>query len=122
MCLNEGKKAAVIFEHLHKVIGEADFVCGHNIGFDMKIVNAEFHRLSLAPFVEDKKKMLLCTMMSARSYGKKGKWPKLGELHMALFGKPFEDAHRAGPDIAATEHCFDEMVKRGDIKIPEETK
>lgn len=118
MCREQGKKPAVIFEHLHRVIAEADFICGHNISFDMKIVNAEFHRLDLLPFFEERAKQTLCTMQKGRGYSKGGKWPKLEELFMALFGKPFEGAHRAWSDIAATERCFYEMVKRKDIIIP----
>jgi DNA polymerase III epsilon subunit-like protein len=106
-----------IFPEIHKRLLEANFMVGHNIGFDLKIMNAEFHRLGL-PIVETKDKAL-CTMMSGRRYTPTGKWPKLEELYMALFGKPFEGAHRASVDISATEQCFNAMIESGDIKIPE---
>lgn len=113
MAMEKGADGSVIFPQIHEHILIADFVVGHNIRFDMQILNAEFHRLGLS-IVE---RPILCTMNSGRGYSN-GKWPKLAELYKALFAKDFEDAHRAASDLAATEECFKEMVRRNDIKLP----
>lgn len=110
--MEEGIDPADAFKGIHAGLEMADFVCGHNISFDMKVLNAEFIRLGL-PKIQ---KPQICTMMKGRGYAG-GKWPKLGELYMALFGRQFEEAHRAGADIRATVECFHEMVVRGDIVI-----
>lgn len=113
MAMGKGADGSVIFPQIHEQMLIADFVVGHNIRFDMQILNAEFHRLGLS-IVE---RPMLCTMNSGRGYSN-GKWPKLAELYKALFAKDFEDAHRAASDLAATEECFKEMVRRNDIKLP----
>lgn len=117
MAMEKGADGAVIFPQIHEAMLLADFIVGHNIGFDLKVLNAEFHRLGLS-IIE---KPTLCTMMSGRRYTN-GKWPKLTELYRSLFAKDFEDAHRAASDLAATEECFKEMVRRNDIKLPEAAK
>lgn len=115
MAIEKGADGSVIFPQIHEQMLIADYVVGHNIRFDMQILNAEFHRLGLS-IIE---RPMLCTMNSGRGYSKGGKWPKLTELYRALFAKDFEDAHRAARDLAATEECFKEMVWRNDIKLPE---
>lgn len=57
-------------------------------------------------------------MMAATDYlgmqGKTGnKSPKLRELHEALFGEEFENAHRALDDAKATMRCYQELLKKG---------
>lgn len=44
---------------------------------------------------------------------KKQKFPTLSELHLALFGKPFSEAHNATADVEATTRCFFEMIRTG---------
>jgi hypothetical protein len=41
------------------------------------------------------------------------KWPKLSELHYALFGKGFVEAHNAAADINATVKCFWRLKELG---------
>lgn len=115
MAMEQGADGSVIFPQIHEQMLIADCLVGHNIRFDLQILNAEFHRLGLS-IIE---RPMLCTMMSGRRYDQKGKWPKLIELYKALFLKDFEDAHRAASDLEATEECFKEMVRRNDIKLPE---
>lgn len=113
MAMEQGAEGRVIFPQIHEQMLIADCLVGHNIRFDLQILNAEFHRLGLS-IIE---RPMLCTMNSGRRYSN-GKWPKLAELYRALFLKDFEDAHRAASDLYATEECFKEMVRRNDIILP----
>jgi DNA polymerase III epsilon subunit-like protein len=93
----------------------ANFVVGHNVDFDKKIVGAEMIRLGMKDELEKKKSY--CTMQSSIDFckipGKYGyKYPKLQELYKKLFGSEFENAHDAMSDIEATEKCFWELRKR----------
>jgi DNA polymerase-3 subunit epsilon len=83
---------------------------GHNVFFDIKIVQKEMERLGW----EDPTfgRNILCTMKSTTDLcklpKKRGgyKWPKLNELYKHLFGCEFENAHNALVDIEATAKCF----------------
>jgi DNA polymerase III epsilon subunit-like protein len=51
------------------------------------------------------------------------KWPKLQELHQALFSVEFDAAHDAVADVRACAKCFFELKRRGVIsgaEAPEE--
>ena len=50
-------------------------------------------------------------------WGKPGKWPKLEELHIKLFGCNFEGAHDALDDVRATAKCFFELKRLGMVAI-----
>ena len=93
----------------------ANFVVGHNVDFDKKIVGAEMVRLGMSDELGRKKSY--CTMLSTTNFckipGPYGyKYPKLQELYKKLFGKEFDNAHDAMSDIEATEQCFWELRKR----------
>ena len=93
----------------------ANFVVGHNVDFDKKIVGAEMVRLGMSDELGRKKSY--CTMLSTTNFckipGPYGyKYPKLQELYKKLFGKEFDKAHDAMSDIEATEQCFWELRKR----------
>ena len=93
----------------------ANFVVGHNVDFDKKIVGAEMVRLGMSDELGRKKSY--CTMLSMTNFckipGPYGyKYPKLQELYKKLFGKEFDNAHDAMSDIEATEQCFWELRKR----------
>jgi len=62
-------------------------------------------------------KTLICTMMSSTGFcglpGPYGyKWPTLPELHRALFGSTYVEAHDAGTDVAVCAKCFFELKRR----------
>jgi DNA polymerase III epsilon subunit-like protein len=99
-------------------VKKSEFIIGHNVSFDVKVVRAELHRLGFPDIFEDKIKV--CTMQSSTKFcelpGLYGfKWPKLQELHKKLFDCEFEEAHNALADIEATAKCYYELVKRGII-------
>jgi DNA polymerase III epsilon subunit-like protein len=97
------------------VIVKAHVLVAHNIKFDEKILGAEFLRSGYPNPIESKER--LCTMKVSTNYcclpGNYGyKWPTLQELHMKLFEKSFEGAHRALVDVRACARCYYELKRR----------
>jgi DNA polymerase-3 subunit epsilon len=90
---------------------------GHNLDFDRKVVQAEFGRCEIACDLSSHEQ--ICTMQTTASVcrlprsGGGYKWPTLQELHAALFGGTFEDAHTSKSDVDATIRCFFELRRRG---------
>lgn len=116
--VREGADLRDVLKEFSGLIDEAKFLVAHNIGFDEKIVGAEFLRKEVknSLFKIDK----FCTMKASTSYcelpGNYGyKWPKLSELHFKLFNSGFEEAHNAAVDIEACAKCFWELKQRGII-------
>lgn len=118
--LAEGVHIHGVLEEIKGLVRTADIVAGHNISFDTKIVGAEFYREFGKDFFDGKR--TVCTMLKSIDFcalpGKYGfKYPKLSELYLKLFGRDMGAAHTALMDIENTKECFDEMVKRGLIKL-----
>lgn len=119
--MREGLPLDEVLAAFKTQLDQAQYLVGHNIGFDEKIVGAEFLRAGGQPIPADK--VRICTMHSTANYcaipGPRGnKWPKLIELHSKLFNSEFEEAHNAAADVAATAKCFWELKRRGIIRIP----
>jgi len=109
---------------------EADMIVGHNIKFDIDMVEAEAEKIwpdasKRNAFISKLRKKSLCTMTPSVQLckcpfpsGKRGyKWPKLTELYRFLFDKEVENAHDALGDITATMECFIELHQRKKIVI-----
>lgn len=110
--IDEGWELKSVLERFALCIPRAEFIVGHNIRFDRKIVGAEFLRTQMADLLHEKPRH--CTMMSGRKYF--SKWPKLEQLHRFFFNAGFEGAHDADADIRATAKCFWQLKLRGDLK------
>lgn len=118
IAIKEGVSLHAVLEEFGDAAGQAEIMVGHNIGFDEKIVGAEFLRNRMRNHLDGKNK--ICTMMGSAEYcgivNQYGyKWPKLSELHSQLFGFGFDEAHNAAVDIKMTAKCFWEMRRRGII-------
>jgi len=109
---------------------EADFVCAHNIYFDVSIIKAsvlrslgkEYYDL-YAEIALDKAKRI-DTMMKTIKFvgalyanGKPGKFPKLEELYQKLFPNETFNAHNALEDVRALVRCLPELVRLGIIEL-----
>ena len=123
MALQKGNDLAEVLAEFLNDFKDADLIVGHNVEFDKNIVGAEMIRMGMRDIMDSKP--AICTMKSSTAYcaipnrKRDGyKYPNLKELHMFLFGKPFEDAHNSASDIAATERCFWKLQKRGVIRLP----
>ncbi|MDD4601625.1 MAG: 3'-5' exonuclease [Negativicutes bacterium] len=101
-----------------------DAIVAHNIGYDSKIMGAEFYRTKNTDLMDEiSLKPQFDTMIAGTDYckipGNNGgyKWPKLSELHFRLFGEGFDGAHDAFADTNACARCFFELAKREVIEI-----
>ncbi|MCF7834713.1 3'-5' exonuclease [Candidatus Gracilibacteria bacterium] len=98
-----------------KHIKKSDYIIGHNISFDIRMLRQDCERIGRLHDWDNIK--TFCTMKDI-DYTKElnlKKRPKLGLLYSHLFDKAFENAHDAMSDIQATKDCFLELHKRGKI-------
>lgn len=110
--LEEGRNLEVVLAEFLKDLEHTQLLVGHNIEFDINIIGAEFIRKNL-PTENFLALAKTDTGISATEFcqlpggpGGRLKMPRLSELHEKLFGKPFEDAHDASYDVAATARSF----------------
>ncbi len=114
--MREGAPLDSVLTVFLQTLDSAEYIVGHNISFDIHVVDAELirrgHDARLTPM------KAYCTMLAGTDYcklpGNYGhyKWPKLQELHKKLFGTEFDDAHNSAADVEATCKCFWEMRRR----------
>lgn len=115
-----------IYEILRDMIIDAEennFSIGHNIYFDSSIIKANVLRgmkidpeysPNLYPCIEDalhKDKRIDTMRLGQKICG--GKWPKLTELHMKLFGFIPKESHKSGADVDTAYKCYLELVRLG---------
>lgn len=115
---SEGVSLEGVLSQFEELIQRSDYIVGHNISFDEKIIGAEFLRKNIRSSFNNKRR--LCTMKLSTDYckvpGRFGyKWPWLTELHIKLFGEDFEEAHTALADINVTERSFWRLKQLGVI-------
>lgn len=114
----EGVPLAEVAEKFAKALSKTKFVVGQNVGFDLNIMGAEFHRLEMHNPLPQLPVLDTCTETTAQlcqipgGRGGKFKLPTLTELHEFLFNEPFAEAHNATADVEATTRCFLELVRR----------
>lgn len=116
--LAEGKPLDEALTHFAKDVERATLIIAHNIEFDERVTGCEFIRADIDHKLFHKPR--LCTMKSkpvinfCKIRGRYGyKWPKLIELHQAVFGVGFDEEHNAAADIEATAKCFWELKRLG---------
>lgn len=114
IALSRGTGLATVLDEFEGALHEASTLFAHNMSFDERVVGSEYIRARRRNLIEGKKR--ICTMKSATRYcglpGQYGyKWPSLTELHMHLFGEPFEDAHHALADVRACVRCYQELKR-----------
>jgi DNA polymerase-3 subunit alpha len=122
--LNEGESLATVLEWFMLDAAKANYLCGHNIQFDINVVAAEILRLGLTEGISSMASLDtkdLATDYCAIPGGKGGKykWPTLTELYNKLFGHGFGDAHDAAYDVDATARAFFELIIRRIISVPQ---
>ncbi len=107
-----------VLEKFNEALSKAKFIVGQNLGFDVNIMGAEFHRLQVKNLLQELPVLDTCTEATALlcqipgGRGGKFKLPTLTELHQYLFNKPFSGAHNATADVEATTRCFLELLRR----------
>ncbi|UII77139.1 DNA polymerase III subunit alpha [Flagellimonas sp. HMM57] len=121
----EGIPLNEVLERFNEALSKAKFVVGQNVGFDVNIMGAEFHRENVENPLQELPVLDTCTEATAElckipgGRGGKFKLPTLTELHEHLFGEPFAEAHNATADVEATTRCFLELVRKKQYSINE---
>ena len=122
-CEREGIEVFTAMRAFQDALKLCKYKIAHNISFDNQIIAKEISLAGIEPALFQYKKGH-CTMMSnvefvgaINKWGKPGKWPKLEELHIKLFGCNFEGAHDALDDVRATAKCFFELKRLGMVAI-----
>ena len=117
--LERGQKIESVLNNFLEDTKDADVIIGHNIQFDLKIVQSELYRLNIKNNLDQI--AVLDTMMLSVNYCKIPnkqhgyRYPKLIELYNKLFSVSFENMHDAMADIEATAKCFWALIDRGII-------
>jgi len=114
----KGVSLTEVLEKFNTAMDNTKFIVGQNVGFDVNIMGAEFHRQGIENPLQElpvldtctEETALLCQIPGGR--GGKFKLPTLTELHEYLFKEPFAGAHNATADVEATTRCFLELVRR----------
>ncbi|WP_103865398.1 DNA polymerase III subunit alpha [Aquimarina sp. I32.4] len=107
-----------VLEKFNIALSKTKFVVGQNVGFDVNIMGAEFHRLGVENNLQELPVLDTCTETTAElcqipgGRGGKFKLPTLTELHQHLFGVAFGEAHNATADVEATTRCFLELIRK----------
>ena len=114
----DGITLAEVLEKFNIALSKTKFIVGQNLGFDVNIMGAEFHRMGVDSTMASIPVLDTCTEVTASllqlpgGRGGKFKLPTLTELHSYLFDQPFAEAHNATADVEATTRCFLELVRR----------
>ena len=123
LAAQDGVPLAAVLEKFNTAMAKTKFIVGQNVGFDLNIMGAEFHRLGVENHLQElpvldtctEETAILCQIPGGR--GGKFKLPTLTELHQFLFGEPFGEAHNATADVEATTRCFLELIRRKQYSI-----
>ena len=116
---NEGFDIFNILDDFTAACLLVDKVVAHNYNFDYNVLGAEYERRKEKfPLVDFPSiDTMLTTTAFCKLPGKYGfKWPKLQELHVALFGEEFAEAHDALADIKAMSKCYWELERVAELK------
>ena len=114
----QGATLTEVLAKFNSALSKTKFIVGQNLGFDINIMGAEFHRMGVSSQMSSMKVLDTCTEVTASllklpgGRGGRFKLPTLTELHQFLFNKPFSEAHNATADVEATTRCFFELIRR----------
>nr|WP_321451635.1 3'-5' exonuclease [uncultured Carboxylicivirga sp.] len=88
---------------------------GHFLKFDLKMIEVALNRIGSSIDLDSLPKF--CTMLNTRKPYSHIDTPllRLNQLYSSLFNKELKDAHNAKIDALATQKCFFELVKLGQI-------
>ncbi len=121
-----GEDLGDVLDAFVKDVNRAGVIVGHNIDFDISVLESEIRRLGRNPssFSGIEK---ICTMKLSTDFCKieKGSsfhnsnyaYPSLSFLYHKLFGNWFSNAHDSLSDASATMKCYWELRKRGIIDL-----
>lgn len=109
-----GYPFASIFPIFEECMKQADLLIGHNLEFDLKMIQAECFRNDLTFTIE---KPTYCTMKTTTKLCAlpKYKWPTLKELHFHLFQETPTNLHNSMIDVWACLRCYLKIMNQTDL-------
>ncbi|AGW86068.1 DNA Polymerase III Subunit Alpha [Blattabacterium sp. (Nauphoeta cinerea)] len=118
-----------VLHEFQKSLNKSQCLIGHNLKFDIKIIECEFFRKKMEISFKKKKydtKDISTSYCKLPGIGKRLKWPTLSELYQKLFEEKAPNLHNAANDVKATARSFLELLRIGiishqDIGIKEDT-
>ncbi len=124
----EGKALDLALEAFTEDADKAEHIVGHNISFDLAIMQTAYDNASMEFPLNGKIKFDTMTASTQwcqlpKASGKAGyKRPKLSELHYKLFGEYFDNAHSAYADTEATMRSFFKLLELDVVDISLKSK
>ena len=110
----QGFSFPCIYDIFKLCLDECNVLIGHNIQFDIQMVQAACMRYNI-PFTLNKP--TICTMKSTTQMCNlpRMKWPTLNELHRTLFNTSVIDLHNAIIDVIVCLRCYYWIVYKQDL-------
>ncbi len=121
MARSEGKPIKEVLQRFATVIDQAEYVIAHNMTFNAHVIEAEFHRASIANRLPQSDQY--CLMQEATYFckikGKQGryKWPSLTEVFTKTFKMAYENPGHADQDVRAVALSFFKLLDLEAIEI-----
>lgn len=114
MSEKQGFSFPCIYDIFKLCLDQCDMLIGHNIEFDIQMVQAECIRHSI-PFSFHKP--VVCTMKSTIQLCNlpRLKWPRLNELHNAIFHESVVHLHNSIVDVIVCLRCYYWIVFKKDL-------
>jgi DNA polymerase-3 subunit alpha len=99
-----------IYEMFFDDLRECDFLLGHNLKYDLNMIEVELFRLEEFDLIDELYAKRYKDTMLIGAKQNKGKWITLIGLHEKLFIQPFDGAHDSLEDVRATLACYLKMI------------
>ena len=103
-----------IYEIFKLCVQQADIVIGHNLSFDLNMIQAECfrHKVTYVP-----PRITYCTMMSTTRICNlpQHTWARLEELHTCLFHEKAMNLHNALQDCVICLRCYLKIMNKVDL-------
>ena len=115
-----GRQLQEVLYCLNSVACQARCIVGHNVSFDLNVIDAEMIRCEIENNLKSKERF--CTMIESEQFCNlpDSKYPKLSELYQKLFETPLTNTHDAMEDVRTTMKCYWEMQRRGIHYVPDD--
>jgi len=138
-CQKEGIILYKVLSNFFVNVKQADYMIGHNLEFDVKMLIIEFHRLKEESGNDEAYERIIdyfengtqfnskcfCTMTNTvdicklenpNNKSKGYKYPKLSELHKHLFSYEPKNLHNSLFDVIITLRCFYKLIYEKDLR------
>lgn len=135
----EGIRLYTVLSEFFVKVKEADYIIGHNLEFDVKMLIIEFHRLkeqcaddepyeriidyfeksnqfNSKCFCTMKNTVDICKLENTNNKSKGYKYPRLSELHNHLFSYEPKNLHNSLFDVVITLRCFYKLIYEKDLR------